>query len=183
MTRFRSLHAAVALLSLTGCTGVAVNDSPGSRADYSNGDFEYATSLGAIVTRVAGNPFGIPADTFRDAVLRDMQGHARDGSGRFVAAPSEQTMPPYKVIVAFDMPAWVDGYALCRSAAALPAPVKKPGVTTVDMAFCFGDQLKSDASGRVSGAGSVDDPRFVDLVQRVTEALIPSREDAGPDVD
>ena len=112
MGRFRILRIAAALLSLTGCSGVAVNYSPGSRGDYSNGDFAYAMSLGAIVTRVAGNPFGIPADTFRDAVLRDMQDHAREGNGRFVAEPSERTMPPYKVIVAFDMPAWVDGDAL-----------------------------------------------------------------------
>ena len=181
MAMFKSLCFATALLALAGCTGVVVNDMPGPRASYFDGDFEYATHLGAIVTQVAGNPFDIPAETFRDAVLRDMQGHARDGSGRFVAEPSNQTMAAYKIVAAFNMPPWVDGYVLCKGAASLPAPVKSPGETTLGMAFCFGDQLKSDVTGRVSGARSIDDQSFIDLVQRVTEAMIPPREDSGPD--
>ena len=181
MAMFKSLCFATALLALAGCTGVIVNDNPGPRASYFDGDFEYATHLGAIVTQVAGNPFDVPAETFQAAVLNQMQGHARVGSARFVAAPSEQTMAAYKVVAAFDMPAWVDGYVLCKGAASLPPPVKSPGEITLGMAFCFGDQLKSDVIGRVSGARSIDDPHFVDLVQRVTEAMIPAREDAGPD--
>ena len=181
MAKFKILRTATAVLSLTGCTGVIVNDSPGPRASYFTGDFEYATNLGAIVTQVVGNPFDIPPETFRTAVLNLMQGHTRDGSARFVAAPTNQTILPYKVVAAFDMPPWVDGYVLCKGAASLPAPVKLPGETTLGIAFCFGDQLKSDANGSVSGARSIDDPRFVALVQRVTEAMLPAREDSGPD--
>ena len=120
MAMFKSLCFATALLALAGCTGVVVNDMPGPRASYFDGDFEYATHLGAIVTQIVGNPFDIPAETFRDAVLRDMQGHARNGSARFVAEPSNQTMAAYKVVAAFDMPPWVDGSVLCKGAASLP---------------------------------------------------------------
>jgi hypothetical protein len=42
------------------------------------------------------------------------------------------------------------------------------------MAFCYGDQLKSDARGWVYDLRRVDDPRFASLVKQVTLAMIPT---------
>jgi hypothetical protein len=54
-------------------------------------------------------------------------------------------------------------------------------------AFCFGDRLMSQASGRAKGVSGTDDPKFAALVRGVTHALFPQIDhkrsgDGGADV-
>jgi hypothetical protein len=176
MTGRFGLAALVAALALGGCSSVWVDDLSPPRYNYNNGDFEYATHKGAIVTQIVGNPFSIGDDQFRSATLAQMQGRNRGRPAKFVSAPSQETLAPYKVVAAFNMPPDITGYELCKGPGALPPSAKRTGQVTLGMAFCFGDDVKSDARGWVSDLRGIDDPRFAELVNRVTEAMLPARD-------
>jgi hypothetical protein len=151
-----------------------VDDTPSPRYSYFVGDFDYAVHKGAILIQIVGNPFNVPDNAFRNVALAHMQGQNRGKPAKFVTVPDTETLPPFKVVAAFDMPANIDGYDLCKGPAALPVPPKQTGQVTLNMAFCYGDQLKSDARGWVYDLRRVDDPRFASLVKQVTLAMIPT---------
>lgn len=174
MTGKLGLAALAGVLALGGCSNIWVSDSPPPRYGYNDGDFEYANHKGAIVTQIVGNPFNVPDDQFRAAALAQMQGQNRGTPAKFVLSPSNETLAPYKVVAAFNMPANVDGYDLCKGPGALPPSPKRTGPVTLGMAFCFGDEVKSDARGSVSNLRSIDDPSFAELVRQVTLAMLPS---------
>jgi len=59
MKNFKIRSAATMALAIAGCSLVVVEYLPGPRANYFDGDFEYATHKGAIDTMIAGHPFGL----------------------------------------------------------------------------------------------------------------------------
>lgn len=166
--------ALAAALVLSGCSSVWVNDLPPPRYSYNDGDFEYANHRGAILTQIAGNPFNIPDSQFRSAALAYMQGQNRGTPAKFVLKPSKETLPPYRVVAVFNLEPGYNGYDVCKGPAALPRPPKRTGPVTLVMAFCYGDEVKSDANGSVENLTGITDPRFKELVNRVTEAMLPS---------
>ncbi len=178
----RFATASLLTLGLGACAdAVLVQDSPGPRHAYFDGDFEYATRDGAVVTEVAGNPFAMPKDRFDAAVRRLMYGQTEGLPVSFVERPaSGKTDPAYKVVVAFNALPWVSGFELCEKGSLTPTRTGG-GELNMAIAFCIGDSLKSDTSGFTSAVAGPDTPRFARLVRQVTLALIPTQdgEEAG----
>ena len=174
-----TLTAAAASLMLGGCSGIVVYDPPGPQTAFFDGDFEYATHKGAIVTEVRGNPFAMPRDRFRDAVLGHMKGANKGIPADFVAAASARTILPYKVVAAFNVDPATSADELCGGTAQTAAA--SAAGARLDMVFCFGDDVKTEVAGTATGVKSTNDPRFRELVRLVTLALIPAQdaEDAG----
>lgn len=174
-----TLTAAAASLMLGACSGIVVYDPPGPQTSFYDGDFEYATHKGAIVTEVRGNPFAMPTDRFRDLVLGHMKGANKGIPADFVAAASARTIVPYKVVAAFNVDPATSADELCggtaRTGAASAAGAR------LDMVFCFGDDVKTEVAGTAIGVKSTADPRFREFVRLVTLALIPAQdsEDVG----
>ncbi len=165
--------AALSALALGGCQVVMVEDSPGPRTSYYDGDFEYAGHKGAVYTIVSGNPFGGSQETFSKLVRATMKNQARAGRPiSFVGRQDGTTYKPYKVVVGFN-PDNRDGDDLCKSA---EYPQIKSNTTKVVMAFCFGDSLKSSSTGWVDGLKGVNDSNFTKLVKETTNAMIPSQD-------
>lgn len=176
MTKYSKAIAAAAIsLALAGCSLVIVQDTPGPRANYFDGDFEFATNKGAIVTLVAGNPFGLPKQQFDNAIRRDMARSVTVGRADFVATPGEKTVAPFKVVVAFNTAAGIDNRQLCELGAQTPT-LPHRGEINVKMAFCDGDRLKSGSSAWVTGASAADDKRFKDLVKQAAISLLPAQD-------
>ena len=96
-----SIFAIGKLGMLTGCAAV-VQDVPAPRGSNFEREPEPATIKGAILTIIAGNPFGGPQKAFDDLVRRLMYGQSRELPADFVASHNEQTIPPHKVVVAFN---------------------------------------------------------------------------------
>ncbi len=69
-----TIGMAIAVALVTGCSAVIVNESPGPRASYFDGDFEYAVQKGSVVAVIAGNPFNIPKNRFDTAVRQAIRG-------------------------------------------------------------------------------------------------------------
>jgi hypothetical protein len=165
--------AAISALALSGCQFVMVEDSPGPRTSYYDGDFEYAGHKGAIYTIVRGNPFGGPQEKFAKIVRATMKNRARAGRPvSFIGKQDETTYKPYKVVVGFN-PGNRDGDDLCKSA---DYPQSRGDTTKVVMTFCFGDSLKSSSTGWVDGLKSVNDANFAKLVKETTNAMIPTQD-------
>lgn len=183
--RFSGTGIATALAALlSGCSGdfVAVSDHAVPAPSYFDGDFEYATRKGAIRTEVIGQPFVITPDALMARVLPLMDGQNRGRPANFVATSGEDTDPVYKVVAAFNLSGGYSGRDLCRGTAGLP--LRGPAMpATLDMAFCIGDQLKTEAQGRVGVVSGPDDPKFAALVRQTTLALIPAQDghDGGGD--
>lgn len=96
-----SIFAIGILGMLTGCAAV-VRDVPAPRGSYFEREPQPATIKGAILTIIAGNPFGGPQKYFDDLVRRLMYGQNRESPADFVASHNERTTPPHKVVVAFN---------------------------------------------------------------------------------
>lgn len=170
----------VAALMITGCSSVIVEDLAGPRFSYFDGDFEHATNKGSIVTLVTGNPFGIDQTQFGNAVRRDMRNQVDVATeANFVAADDGATVPPYRVVVAFNPPSHIGNHELCENGAKTPGRPPSNNVE-VRMAFCYGDSLKSGSAAWVSGLSGPTDPRFGELVRKAAHSLVPSQD--GEDV-
>lgn len=181
MIRFQKILAPAAMaLAMTGCNLVIVEDTPGPRANYFDGDFEFATHKGAIVTMVAGNPFGLPEREFADRVRREIARGVATGNAKFVAAAGDETVAPFKIVVAFNTAANIDNHNLCEQGAKT-ATLPLRGELNVKMAFCDGDNLKSGSAAWITGVSSVNDRGFNNLVRQAATSMIPAQdsEDAG----
>jgi hypothetical protein len=173
MTHYsKFLPTIAAALVVTGCSAIFVEDIPGPRANYFDGDFEFATHKGAIVTVVAGNPFGSSKDQLDRLVRQDLDASVLIGTSKFVVAPGENTVAPFKVVVAFNTAPSISNSNLCALGANTPT-VRQTGEVNVKMAFCDGDHLKSGSAAWVFGSSSVDDRKFRDLVKQAAVALLP----------
>lgn len=170
----------LSLLLLGGCNAVMVNDNPGPRWAYFDGDFEYATHKGAIVTEIAGSPFSGDQKDFAKTVRDLMRDQVSGAPAEFVEEHGEKTVRPYKVVVAFNAPSDHDGHDFCSKGTETPSH-RSAGSLSMAIAFCIGDSLKTEASGRVAGISGAGDAKFKALVQEVTRAMIPPQdaEDAG----
>ncbi|NKB22472.1 MAG: hypothetical protein GKS01_18460 [Alphaproteobacteria bacterium] len=170
-TTLISSIAVFSVLGLAGCQIVMVEDSPGPRSSYFDGDFEYAGHKGAVYTIVRGNPFGGSQERFAKIVRSKMKNQARAGRPiSFVGKQNKTTYKPYKIVVGFN-PGNRDGDDLCKSS---DYPQSRGSTTKVVMAFCFGDTLKSSSTGWVDGLKSINDANFTKLVKETTNAMIPS---------
>lgn len=185
LARICSVGALSALL--LGCAGgtIITQDHAVPAPSYFNGDFDYATRLGAIRTEVAGLPFDTDPKTFQASVRSLMDRQNRGVPARFVAEHGDDTDPAFKVVVAFNLAPRYSGVDLCRGTEGLqmlgPARTVK-----VDMAFCIGDQLKTETQGRlIGGTPGPDDRQFAALVRQTTRTLIPARDghDGGGEID
>ena len=175
LLRIAVAGALAALVAGCGPRHVTVYGEGGDYLSYFEGDFEYATRKGAIRTEVVGLPFQTDPQRLQAVVLALMSGRNFSRPADFVPANSERTDPPYKVMVAFNMAAGHSGYALCRGAQGLT--MRGPGnPVTVHMAFCFGDQLKSDVYGRVGQISGFDDPKFAELIHETLLSLHPLKD-------
>jgi hypothetical protein len=169
---------------LAGCSGnsVSVTDQVPPAPNYYDGDFEYATRNGAIRTEVVGQPFVVSPDALKARVLQLMDKQNRGVPANFVATNGNDTDPLYKVVAAFNLSGGYSGRDLCRGTTGLPS--RGPGTpVTLDMAFCIGDQLKTEVQGRVGVVSGLDDPKFAALVRQTTLGLIPAQDGHGGDND
>ena len=180
MKNFKILSAAAMALLIAGCSLVIVEDLPGPRANYFDGDFEYATHKGAIVTVIAGNPFGLPKTQFDNDVRDLLTKSVIIGTAKFVANAGSKTVAPFKVVVAFNTIPSIDNHDLCAQGGQTPT-VPQTGEINVKMAFCDGDNLKSGSAAWVSGAVAADGGKFKDLVKQAAISMLPAQdgEEAG----
>ena len=175
MRRLYHLLPVMLTLALASCTGVVVQDDPGPRGSLHPGDFEYATGNGAIETIIIGNPFGGPKQQF-DAHVRNLMKHQNRGKpAEYVAGQTNRTDPLYKVVVAFNLPPGIGTDEMCKNPSGLPSR-HHTGRLTVAIAFCYGDQMKSDTTGYASEVTSADDPKFAELIRYATRYMIPDTE-------
>ncbi len=167
-----SLIPAAAIL-LTACDAVIVESYPNLPANYYEGDFDAATTKGAIVTIVVGNPFSTQSGKFGDRVRALMKDQAGRFPVSFVSQNDANTTKPYKVVVVFNPRRNVDDRTVCRTEKQTPTIASSPGQLSVTMVFCFGDNLKSGTRGRVGGVKDQSDPKFGSLVRQVANSMIP----------
>ncbi|MPY71894.1 MAG: hypothetical protein GEU92_17640 [Alphaproteobacteria bacterium] len=183
--RAAAIGVAAALAGfLPGCSGnmVTVSEDVSPAPSYYDGDFEYATRNGAIRTEVIGQPFVVTPDTLKARVLHLMDGQNRGVATKFVATNGNDTDPAFKVVAAFNLSGGYSGRDLCRGTAGLPSRGAGTPIT-LDMAFCIGDQLKTEVQGRVGVVSGLDDPKFAALVRQTTLGLIPPQDGHGGDGD
>jgi hypothetical protein len=118
---------------------------------------------------VHGNPFSMDAAAFARAVTDHMQGANVGRPTHFTTTPGPSAERNMRVVMAFNSDA--DGYDLCN---ARFRPRGEVGVLTLKAAWCFAGREDSWVEATVGGAGSVNDPRFHDLVSQTVLNLFPT---------
>lgn len=182
MTRssIAGFFCAAAALVVSACSGPIIYEYPGPQRAYFDGDFDYAVHKGAILTKVHGNPFAMPAEQFRDLLLAQMKDAVSGVPNDYVATRSEKTLSPYKVVAVINAPPYLSADDMCADNA--ETGKASPGADIrIDLAFCFGDEVKTEVAGRVSGVRDANDPKFREFVRSLTHHMIPAQdsEDVG----
>lgn len=166
--------AMAVVLAVAGCADILVYEVSPPRLSYFDGDFEYATHKGAIVTNIGGDPFAIGSERFGALVRGHMQGASWGAPVEFTASASDRTVPPYKVVAMFNLKPSYDGDDLCRSMDGVETVPPSAARLRLDMAFCFGDAAKSMVWATARNLSGPDDPKFRTLIRDVTLLLIPT---------
>ena len=166
----------IVALAATGCNAIIVEDLTGPRFSYFDGDFEFAANKGSVLTDVSGNPFNMDPKQF-GALVRSAMRNQIDLAinTNFVAGSDGTTVPPYRVVVAFNPPSHISNHDLCAQRGSTPSGPAS-GKVEVRMAFCYGDSLKSGSAAWVNGLSSANEPRFGQLVRQATRALVPAQD-------
>lgn len=162
------------MLAATACTDIIVYEVEPPSLSYYDGNFEYATHRGAILTRIGGNPFDMPADRFRALVRDHMRGANWGGPVEFTPQAGERTLPPYKVVAMFNLKRIYDSDDLCRGIDDVETVAPSPRGLRLNMAFCLGDAAKSAAWGTARNVSGPDDPKLRALIRQVTVLLVPT---------
>lgn len=181
---FRRAAALVALSALAACAagGVRVTH-PELRSQYSRSEIFYAFDGRDAEVMVNGSPFAgaAPAGPATTAVMNRVPVGPRTN---FTTAPGDSARRPYRVVLAYAPAVAVTGEGLC----ARPDLPTRPGAgegTSLQGALCHGPNLLSGAYATAGPVDGTDDPRFVELVARLTLALFPveiPRHDCPPSI-
>ena len=178
----RNMHAMKSWLpvlvigaALASCADIVVVNDPVSQPNYIMGEERYAARNGSIRVEVGGETFGLAPDAFAARVVDEMRrGYYRHDF--FTGEASAATDPRYKIVMMFNPDRAVGGAEVC-SAPQIPSPTaRNPAERTVLLAaFCGGSVALSEMTGWVRLAGA-DDPRFAELINRVTNSIFPRRD-------
>jgi hypothetical protein len=112
-----------------------------------------------------------------------MKHQNRGVPAEFVAGQTERTSPLYKVVVAFNLPRDFPSYNMCKNPTGMPSR-HHTGRLNIAIAFCEGDEVKSDTTGYASNVLSANDPKFAELVRYATLYMVSDydyRQDNGGD--
>lgn len=171
LRRILARSTLAAIVPLAGCDGVIIYQ-PMSAQRYSKGDFDYAARSGEMKTEVVGDPFG-NATGIAAAVTEHMYRANHGPSVKFVLQPEGRGSAPFHVVMVFNPPPRVTGAEACSQVGRIETARGTDPVYLL-AAFCSGDVVMSEASGKVGGVTGPDDPKFRALVRAVTTALIPA---------
>ena len=152
-----------------GCT------QSGSQIDYADFDPSYnSQNFGNYHkdrdTRVViiGSTLGEAPAVFGRMVTDAMQGQNRGGRTNFTTIPGASAEDNLRVVMAFDVAPY--GNSICDGH--IPKPVKTPGVTTVQGAWCWGNRVQSYVSARTKATNAAN-PEFRRLIGDVTREMFP----------
>lgn len=172
MRSMRLLTAATALAATSACGGnMVLISEPVYQQLYTVEDFQLAALNGEIMTRVFGNPFAVPRDSFAGLVTGMMKGANLGREVIFTGTPAGRGSGYYHVALAFNPTPRTTADEIC---AGPPADPPVTGPVTLLAAFCRSDGLKSTADGSAGNLSGPEDPRFRELVRGVTLALFPA---------
>ena len=179
----RVIEFAVAITLVAAGAGCAADDgvvlSPRQLAAYDVSDLPYVAGHG-LLAEIAGSPFPAADEQLKEAVTDVL---ARGHFGPVFPVHTERPagfVSPYRVVMVFD-PVIAPGRAtLCESVPGSQADGER---VRVSAAFCAGEQLLSSVKGSVRGVRGPDDPRFHDLLSRISTELFPPFDDRGANSD
>jgi hypothetical protein len=165
--------ALAAPIALAACGNMVTVTDPVHPLHYVQDDELYAGRNGGIRVEVDGSTFGLPADQFAQRVVDIMRAsyYRRDW---FTLAPSRATDPRFRIVMMFNPDPGLSANEMCAAPQPFQPVAKAPGETTVLFAaFCGTTEALSETTGRAyGGVTGVDDPKFRELVAKVTNSVI-----------
>lgn len=173
MTAFR--HIVIAFLSasaLAACGPGTVrlrSDINDTTYTYRNFDLYHGGRDTEVI--VYGNPFGMDARAFAEAVTRHMQGANAGPSTNFTTTPANAERN-LRVVMAFN--ADTSGYRLCSGRPVAGGPQGE--TIRLNAAWCWENSPQSSVEAETGAVSGVGDPRFRALVRQTVLNLFP-RED------
>ncbi|CAN0543718.1 unnamed protein product, partial [Laminaria digitata] len=170
--KVRSFGTIVVIAALsTGCSVVRVIDHEGGQ-NYYDGAFEFATLDGTIKTHVVGSPFANTDASFVRSVTADMKTSTRGRDVEFVPSSRNTKKHAFHVVVVFNGKNPLIETEVCQNADEIEtAPELK--TTSMFAVFCQDGHPLSYSTGYVGNLSSPADPRFPELVQQVSRAMVP----------
>jgi hypothetical protein len=174
--KLRSLATLLVVAGLaTGCSVVRIIDHEGGQ-NYYDGAFEFATLDGTIKTHVVGSPFAMPAPSFAQTVTANMKGAAPGRDVTFVPSSRNTTKHAFHIVVVFNGKNPLIETEVCQNADDVTT-APSPRTTVMFAVFCQDGHPLSYSTGYVDGLESPADPRFPQLVEQVSRAMIPGYDD------
>ena len=177
-------HAAIFILLVlaSGCTGRTDVYAVIQDRAYTPSEFRYASQHKDFSTVIAGNPFSQPVRQVHDSVLSAMQprnwwsSEAFTPRTRFTDKPAGLASP-YRVNVLLNPLEDTDPSRYCGTPKNSDSHTGSDKKITARMAFCRDTTLLSVSRGAVENIKDSNDPRFHQVITRMTMALFPQRRD------
>ncbi len=180
MKRFRLVIVSLLLgaSALTACGGQfsktnTARVSPG----YSAGEFHYVAGNRSMWVVINGNPFRFHDKYVSDQIARRAMRGAHYGPRvNFVAYRPDGPSRDYRVVLFYFAPRSFSG-SMLSSGQRRPRPDRPADANfiTVLAAYCRGDERLTEVRSTTL-AFRPNDPRFIEMIQRVTRALFPRDE-------
>lgn len=171
--RFLSLGAA-ALATLVGGCGDGPSTVPGGyRSPATWSSFIYATTSGALLLDVRGDPFGAGPATLETIVAESMAAALPGRPFAMTVNPAQAPRPAFRVVVVLGAAKDLDERDIC--AGRVPAstlPLAGGGRVDVVATFCDGQSLLSSSRGWVARIEGVGDQRFRQLLGQMARDLM-----------
>jgi hypothetical protein len=142
---------------------------------YSLGQVVYASEPGAVRTDILGDPFGVGASRFNDAVTQVMAKSHFGPPVVFTTSPEVKTRASYHVVMAFDAPIGLGGERVCSDASTSDLKEPRPQLVHVVAAFCQGGYPLTYVVGEMRRDQGPDNAQFRNFVSSVTLRLFPAQ--------
>lgn len=126
--------------------------------------------------QIRGNPFAIPDQALRQAVLASLQKRSVGPRTTWTVMPDKESSPnQYRLVLVFGVGNQL-GATLCGQLATLnvPSTAPKPGNVQVAAAYCRGPDPMTEAYARTD-ATTLDDRAFDQLFGELMPVLFPRR--------
>ncbi len=175
-SRLAVLSVAYAVLAGCGASGVVVQ--PPYVGSYDPEMLQYATSKGAILTEVVGNPFDVPKEEVDAAVAGSMTGATFGRQASFKTQVSTDYDSPYRIAILLDPVPGARAITLCSEPDQPTAT--RPDRIRAMAAFCSNDKTITSIAGSTVRVKGPRDPAFSELIRRMTMDLFPIQD---PDTD
>jgi hypothetical protein len=173
--RLTSAFAAILLIGgLTACDLIGATAVSSTTENYDPSEYAGEAKTRPIPVTVYGSALGVSGAALTKAVVDDMAGQDWAPHAHFTMATGSEPSGYFSFVMMMNGPANLTAVSLCAHSVAAGTTLSNASDIRVTGALCRYSEAVSEVSARVSGATSLQDAKFADLIATTVRNLTPT---------